>query len=107
MEKDHKREDILATKQGNMDLCQHPCRVCQALFTPQCTVSPCPRQLGDTGPWLMGWGDTDVLLRLWPCSLGSAPALALCLQDQGGLIKGGKATSRVSSAKHQLHVQGL
>lgn len=42
-----------------------------------------------------GLGDTDVLLRLWPCSRGSAPALAPCLQDQGGLIKGGKATSRV------------
>lgn len=54
-----------------------------------------------------GLGDFDTLQRLLPCFLGSAPALALGLWDQSGLIKGGKATSRVTSAKHQLHVQCL
>lgn len=58
-------------------------------------------------PWLVVWQDFDVLQRLLPCSLGSAAALALCSWDQGGLIKGGTATSRVTSAKHQLHMQCL
>lgn len=58
-------------------------------------------------PMADGLGDFDTLQRLLPCFLGSAPALALGLWDQGGLIKGGKATSSVTSAKHQLHVQCL
>lgn len=52
-------------------------------------------------------GDFDMLQRLLPCFLGSTPALALGLWDQSGLIKGGKATSRVTSARHQLHMQCL
>lgn len=75
------------------------------LLTPQCTVSPCPGQLRGQWPMADGLWEHCCAVRPWPCSLGSAPAL--CLQDQGGLIKGGKATSRVSSAEIQLQVQGL
>lgn len=69
------------TRQEKVELCQQPCRACQAVIHPSVHCQPLPMAAGDTGPWLMGWGDTAVLLRLWPCSL-----LALCLQDQGGLI---------------------
>lgn len=63
-----------------MKLCQQPCRACQAVIHPSVHCQPLPTAAGDTGPWLMGH-----------CCAAQAVALlssllALCLQDQGGLM---------------------
>lgn len=108
MEKDHKGENTLAIRQVSAELCQHLCRVHQDLCR-ACQVVIHPSAYADRPlPMAVGGGHCPMADGLGGlCSLGSAPALPLCLWDHGGLIKGGKATSRVTSAKHQLHVQCL